>query len=88
VSKQRAIHRGNASFAGSCGVSGRLFLLLTLPSTAQAFILHADHEQNANTSTVRVGPEGYVASAQHSAPAVTTIAVRGRTTSRRSVPFL
>src|ERR1700692_4345818 len=43
ISKQRAIHCGNAWFEGSRAVSGRLFALLTLPSTARAFILHSDH---------------------------------------------
>jgi hypothetical protein len=88
LSKQRAIHLGNASFAGSRIASGRLFALLTLPSTARAFILHADHEQNASTSTVRLGPGGYFARAQHSMPDAATIEVRGLTTCRRSVPFL
>jgi hypothetical protein len=64
------------------------FALLTLPSTARAFILRADQEQSATTSTVRLGPQGYVASAQHEMPAAATIKVRGRTTCRRSVPFL
>jgi hypothetical protein len=77
LSKQRAIHLGNASFTGYCAASGRLFALLTLPSTARAFILHAEREQNASTSTVRLGPEGYVARAQHEMPAAATIEVRG-----------
>src|ERR1700682_5972942 len=65
LSKQRAIHLGNTSLAGSRTASGRLFALLTLPRTARAFILRADHEQSAGTSTARLGPEGYVARAQH-----------------------
>ena len=64
------------------------FALLTLPSTARACILHADHEQNASASTVRLGPEGYVAGPQHEMPAAATVEVRGLTTCRRSVPFL
>jgi hypothetical protein len=88
ISKQRAIHCGNAWFEGLRAVSGRLFALLTLSSTARAFILHSDHEQNASTSTMRLGPEGYVARAQHGIPAAATIEVRGLTTCRRSVPFL
>jgi len=80
ISKQRAIHHGNAPFAGSRAVSGRPFALLTLSRAARAFILHTDHEQNASTSTVRLGPEGYVASAQHGMPAVAAIEVRGFTT--------
>jgi hypothetical protein len=77
VSKQRAIRPVNAPFA-----------LLTLPHTARALILHADQEQNASTSTVRLGPEGYVAGAQHEMAPAATIKVRGLTTCRRSVPFL
>jgi hypothetical protein len=69
-------------------VSGRLFALFTLPSTARAFILHADHEQNASTSTVRLRPEGYVAMAQHSMAAAAVIEVHELTTCRRIVPFL
>jgi hypothetical protein len=61
---------------------------LTLSNAVRALILHADHEQNASTSTVRLGPEGYVASAQHSMPAVATIEVRIFATCRRNVPFL
>jgi hypothetical protein len=80
LSKQRAIHLGNAPFAGSHAASGRLFALLTLPRAARAFILHADHEQNASTSTVRLGPEPYVARAQHSMAAAATIKVREPTT--------
>ena len=64
------------------------FALLTLPSTARTFILHADHEQNASTSTCALGIEAYVARAQHEMPAAATIEVRGLTTCRRSVPFL
>jgi hypothetical protein len=88
LSKQRAIHLGNVPFAGSRATGGRLFALLTLPSTARTFILRADHEQSASTSTVRLGPESYVARAQHEMPAAATIEVRGLTTCRRSVPFL
>jgi len=64
------------------------FALLTLPSTARACILRADHEQSASTSTVRLGPEGYVARAPHEMPVVATIEARGLTTCRPSVPFL
>jgi len=88
ISKQRAIHRANASIAASCGASGRLFALLTLPSTARAFILRAGHEQNASTSTARLGPEGNVARTQHGMPSGAAIEVRGLTTCPRSVPFL
>src|SRR6267154_3276363 len=66
LSKQRAIHLGKTSFAGS--------------RTARAFILRSDHEQSACTSTVRLGPEGCVARAQHGMPAAAAIEVRGPTT--------
>jgi hypothetical protein len=52
ISKQRAIDRENAPFEGSCAANGRLFALPTLPSSARAFILNADHERNASASTV------------------------------------
>jgi hypothetical protein len=88
VSKLRAIHLGNARFAGSHVADGQLFALLIRPGTARAFILHADREQNASPSTVRSGPEGYVAGTQHEMPDAATIEVRKLTTCRRSVPFL
>ena len=88
ISKQRAIRRGNASFEGFCAASGRLFAPSALPGTARAFIADAGHEQNASTSTVRLGFEVYVARARHGMPAGAAIEVRGLTTCRRSVPFL
>jgi hypothetical protein len=88
LSKQRAIHLGNVSFAGSRAAGGRFFWLLALPTTARTFILRADHEQSASASTVRLGPEAYVARTQHEMPTAATIEVRGLTTCRRSVPFL
>jgi hypothetical protein len=69
-------------------VSGRLFALFTLPSTAKAFICNADHEQNASTSIARLGPEGYVVGTQHGMAAGSTIEPHALTTCRCNVPFL
>jgi hypothetical protein len=88
LSKQRAIHLVNAPFAGSRAASGRLFALLTRPEYREGVHLRADHEQDASTSTVRLGPEGYVARAQLGMPAAAAIGVRGLTACRRNVPFL
>jgi hypothetical protein len=74
-----------------CGfrvAGGQLFALLARPGTAGAFILHADREQNASASAVRLGFEGHVAGTQHEMPDAATIEVRRLTTCRRSVPFL
>jgi hypothetical protein len=87
-SKQRAIHLGKCTVYGFGTMSGRLFSLFTLPSTARTFILRADHEQNASTSTVRLGPEVYVARAQHEMLPAATIEVRRLAACRRSVAFL